>query len=106
MLGYLMALGGWHQICSAEGPDARIHLAFVHRLEGQSMNFLELVMTVCTMANSNVCEDKRIILESNVSLVQCVMTAQPTMAQWAAENPEWTIIRWTCEDSLHRRRKA
>jgi hypothetical protein len=40
MLGYLMALGGWHQICSAEGPDARIHLAFVHRLEGQSMNFL------------------------------------------------------------------
>jgi hypothetical protein len=70
------------------------------------MNFLELVMTVCTLANTNLCEDKRIRLEANASVMQCMLGAQPTMAQWVAENPNWRIARWSCEYSQQRRTKV
>jgi hypothetical protein len=60
------------------------------------MGFLEILMTVCAIANANLCEDRRIIVDPDMSISRCVMTAQPTMAQWASENPGWTIIRWHC----------
>jgi len=70
------------------------------------MNFLELVMTVCTLANAQLCEDKRIVLDPNISTMQCMMGAQPTMAQWVVENPDWRVVRWTCEYSQQRRTKV
>jgi hypothetical protein len=70
------------------------------------MNIIELVMTVCTVANLNLCEDKRIKLEANISVMACMMTAQPTMAQWVAENPDWQIKRWACEYPQQRRTKV
>jgi hypothetical protein len=70
------------------------------------MNFLELVMTVCTLANTNLCEDKRIRLDENVSVMECLVEAQPTMAQWVADNPNWKIMRWSCEYAQRRRTKV
>jgi hypothetical protein len=70
------------------------------------MHILELVMTVCTVANLNLCEDKRIRLEANASVMQCMLSAQPTMAQWAADNPDWKVMRWSCEYSDRRRTKV
>jgi hypothetical protein len=70
------------------------------------MDFVEIVMTVCALANSSVCEDRRIVLDSNMSVAQCVMAAPPTMARWANENPNWTIMRWSCDYASREKRKT
>lgn len=70
------------------------------------MDFVEIVMTVCALANSGVCEDRRIILDSSISVAQCVMAAPPTMAHWANDNPNWTIMRWSCGYASQQRRKS
>jgi hypothetical protein len=72
----------------------------------EGMNVLEIVFTVCAIGNANMCEDKHIAVEQQLSPIACVMQAQPTMAQWAAENPNWTIQRWRCDYSANRRQKA
>jgi hypothetical protein len=67
------------------------------------MNFLELIFTVCAIANANVCEDKYIALQGDLHLTACVMQAQPTLAQWALANPDWTITGWRCDYSSNRK---
>ncbi|MBV8768556.1 MAG: hypothetical protein JO094_06630 [Hyphomicrobiales bacterium] len=69
------------------------------------MNFLELVFTVCAIGNANLCEDKYIALQDDVHLAACVMQAQPTLAQWASANPDWTITGWRCDYSSNRKEK-
>jgi hypothetical protein len=32
-----------------------------------------------------------------MSLNQCAMTAQPYIAQWINDHPEWIAVRWHCE---------
>jgi hypothetical protein len=34
-----------------------------------------------------------------MSLNQCVMNAQPYIAQWIGEHPKWLAVRWRCEYS-------
>jgi hypothetical protein len=68
------------------------------------MNFLELIFTVCAITNANMCEDKYIAVQSEIQSFGCVMQAQPTLAQWAVENPEWTIVGWRCDYSVNRKR--
>jgi hypothetical protein len=70
------------------------------------MEFLEIVLTVCSLANASQCEEQRIILDPNMSLKACVMQAEPTMAQWAVAHPNWTIARWHCEYSGQQQRKT
>jgi len=31
-----------------------------------------------------------------MSLNQCVMNAQPYIAQWINEHPKWVAVRWRC----------
>jgi hypothetical protein len=63
------------------------------------MNFLELIFTVCMSANNNVCEDKHIAVDQQLSVATCATCAMPTLARWAGENPGWTIVRWRCDYS-------
>ena len=67
------------------------------------MNFLELIFTVCAVANANLCEDKFIALQGGMHPTACVMQAQPTLAQWALANPDWTITGWRCDYSSNRK---
>ncbi|MBV9111628.1 MAG: hypothetical protein JOY67_02280 [Hyphomicrobiales bacterium] len=69
------------------------------------MNFLELVFTVCAITNAHRCEDKYIALQNDTPLTACVMQAQPTLAQWANANPDWTIKGWHCDYSSNRKEK-
>jgi len=32
-----------------------------------------------------------------MSLHQCVMNAQPYIAQWINEHPKWVAVRWRCD---------
>ena len=70
------------------------------------MGFLEIVLTVCALANPDMCEDQHIILDADMSLDRCVMQAQPAMAQWAVGHPEWTITRWHCDYSGRQKQRT
>jgi hypothetical protein len=58
---------------------------------------IELVLTVCVLANPNECRDQRLLFESDKSLMQCMMSAPPFIAQWGDKHPEWFVQRWKCQ---------
>jgi hypothetical protein len=66
---------------------------------------IELIMTVCALAQPSKCEEQHLQYASQGSLRQCAMNAQPYLAQWINEHPKWTIVRWHC-DVPHMREKA
>ena len=66
---------------------------------------IEVIMTVCALAQPNQCEEQHLQYAWQGSLRQCVMGAQPFLAQWINEHPKWSIVRWHCEVP-HMRDKA
>ena len=61
------------------------------------MNAIDLIVTVCAVASPTVCEEQHLVFTSTVSPRQCVMAAQPYIAQWVSEHPNWTAVKWRCE---------
>lgn len=61
------------------------------------MDLIAIVVTVCALARPDQCEEQRIEFSSQFSLRQCVMNAQPYLAQWIAEHPKWGIKSYHCE---------
>ncbi|WP_291859339.1 hypothetical protein [Bradyrhizobium sp.] len=61
------------------------------------MNSIDLIVTVCAVLSPATCEERHLVFSSNASLKQCVMSAQPYIAQWVGEHPKWTAVRWRCE---------
>ncbi len=61
------------------------------------MNFIELVLTVCALTNPAACEERHLMFSTeNVSIVGCMMQAQPFIAQWTGEHPGVHVSRWRC----------
>lgn len=61
------------------------------------MNFVELVLTVCTLAQPVSCDEKKLVFSSETgSLMGCMMQAQPFIAQWSGEHPGLRVSRWRC----------
>jgi hypothetical protein len=52
------------------------------------LELIAIVVTVCA---------QRLEFSSQFSLKQCVMSAQPYLAQWIGEHPKWTIKSYHCE---------
>ena len=63
------------------------------------MDLIAIVITVCALAEPNRCEEQRLEFSSQFSLSQCVMNAQPYIAQWVDEHPKWMAVRWRCNYS-------
>jgi hypothetical protein len=61
------------------------------------MNLIEIIVTVCAVSQPSHCEDKHLQFAAEISPQQCVMTAQPYIAKWIGEHPQWTPVRWRCE---------
>jgi hypothetical protein len=61
------------------------------------MNAIDLIVTVCAVLSPATCEERHLVFNSEVSLRQCVMAAQPYIAQWVGEHPKWTAVKWRCE---------
>jgi hypothetical protein len=61
------------------------------------MTFVEIVFLVCAIAQPDRCEDKHLQFEWRGSLRQCVMAAQPYIAQWIGEHPQWIVKNYHCE---------
>jgi hypothetical protein len=58
---------------------------------------IEIVLTVCAIANPANCEEKYLQFVWDGSISQCMMAAEPYIAQWIGEHPEWIAKRWTCD---------
>jgi hypothetical protein len=65
--------------------------------EGTDMNIINLIMTVCSLTAPTVCEERSLAFSADFSLRQCVMAAQPYIAQWTGEHPKWHAVKWRCE---------
>jgi hypothetical protein len=61
------------------------------------MGLVELIVTVCALSLPGQCEDQHLSFPANVSLHQCVMNAQPYIAQWINGHPKWVAVRWRCD---------
>jgi hypothetical protein len=46
------------------------------------------------MSLPSQCEDLHLSFSAGMSLNQCVMSAQPYIAQWINEHPKWVAVRW------------
>jgi hypothetical protein len=61
------------------------------------MGLVELIVTVCALSLPSQCEDQHLSFTANMSLNQCVLNAQPYIAQWINEHPKWVAVRWRCD---------
>ena len=61
------------------------------------MGLVELVLTVCAIAQPTACEEQHLEFALSGSLAQCTMAAPPYIAQWIGEHPKWTAVRWHCD---------
>ena len=60
------------------------------------MGMIELIVTVCAVAQPNQCEDQHLQF-ADASLHQCVMGAPLHIAKWINDHPKWTAVRWRCD---------
>jgi hypothetical protein len=61
------------------------------------MELVDLVLTVCLVANPADCHVEHLYFESRGSLTQCMFLAQPEIARWSGEHPALKVVRWKCE---------
>jgi hypothetical protein len=66
---------------------------------------IEIILTVCAIANPNNCEERRLQFAWDGSVQQCMMAAQPYIAEWIGKHPEWRAAKWSCDypDSAKRK---
>ena len=50
---------------------------------------IEIILTVCAISNPSYCEEKYLQFTFDGSIQQCMMAAQPYIAQWIGQHPEW-----------------
>jgi hypothetical protein len=58
---------------------------------------MELILTVCAASQPSLCEERHFPFLWNGSIRQCTAGAQPYIAQWAGEHPNWVPVRWHCD---------
>ena len=58
---------------------------------------IELTMLVCSLVQGGICKDVSLTFTTeDVSLMQCIIGAQPIIAQWSEQHPNWTVSKWQC----------
>jgi hypothetical protein len=57
---------------------------------------IEIMFVVCLSAEPTTCNTKGMQF-SDMSMMACMMCAQPLLAQWVEEHPGWEITRWACQ---------
>jgi hypothetical protein len=57
---------------------------------------IEIILTVCVIANPANCEEKHLQFVWDGSIERCMMAAQPYIAQWIGQHPAWRTEKWSC----------
>ncbi len=70
------------------------------------MTPIDLIVTVCAVLSPTTCEETHLVFSSNASLKQCVMAAQPYIAQWVGEHPKWTAVKMALRISSSNRKAS
>jgi hypothetical protein len=58
---------------------------------------IELVLTVCAVAEPSKCQDEHILFDSDNTPRQCMKMAPPFMAKWGDQHPGWIVQSWKCQ---------
>ncbi|MCA1408937.1 hypothetical protein I6F26_31580 [Ensifer sp. IC3342] len=61
------------------------------------MNLVDLVLTVCMLADPGSCRTEHLYFEARGSLFQCMVLAPAEIAKWSESHPSLKIVRWKCE---------
>lgn len=67
---------------------------------------IELVFVVCLRTMPHLCEERSLAYVEDVSLMSCMMQAQPQLAQWSQTHPNFQVTRWSCQSTHRRHQKA
>jgi hypothetical protein len=78
------------------------------------MGMTVLILSTCLLAdpedptkgfNTNTCKEVNLTYaDENLTPMQCAMRAQPEIAKWVSEHPNWAVKKWKCdsrEQSAH-----
>ena len=57
---------------------------------------IDLILTVCALNAPTDCMEQRLSFIADESVMQCMMRAPPTIAQWVEEHPSRRVARWRC----------
>lgn len=57
---------------------------------------MELLFIACLVGQPDSCEEKSLQFVDIPSHMACMMGAQPQLARWVQDHPEWRIAQWTC----------
>jgi hypothetical protein len=60
------------------------------------MNLVDLILTVCLLAEPTNCRTEHLYFESRGSLVQCMFLAPGEIARWSERHPKLKVVRWKC----------
>ena len=60
------------------------------------MDFVHIILTVCTLAMPESCEERKISIEWSGTLTRCVMDAPPYIAEWINMHSNLRAERWRC----------
>lgn len=66
---------------------------------------IELIFVTCLVTAPTECRERHLQF-IDVSVMECMMGAQPQLAEWAVQNPKWQVGRWKCQNVLTAERKA
>jgi hypothetical protein len=58
---------------------------------------IELAFVACLKTMMHLCEERTIAYLPDVSLMSCMIQAQPQLAAWSLMHPDLQITRWTCQ---------
>lgn len=58
---------------------------------------IELAFVVCLKTMMHLCEERSIAYLPEISLMGCMIGAQPQLAEWSLTHPELRITRWACQ---------
>jgi hypothetical protein len=60
------------------------------------MVLVQLILTVCSLADPTDCQEQRLAFVESGSLRQCMFAAPPKIAEWAASHPNRQVVKWRC----------
>jgi hypothetical protein len=89
----------------AEFLDVKINPAYYFRFSGGHKGMIEIILTVCAVANPTNCEEKYLQFVFDGSINQCMMGAQPYIAEWIGKHPQWVATKWSCDYPGHEKRR-
>jgi hypothetical protein len=58
---------------------------------------IEILIAVCMISDHSRCKDVALLFDNDgMSVRDCTLNGQTTIARWSDNNPGWQVARWTC----------